>query len=128
MLRRTPLPPGGPLRPMSAKRVRVNRQRTKVVNGLREAQQGRCARCHQRTEIAGHERRGRAQGGSILAPECALCHRCNTACEDNPREAAWAGWKVSPKHPHDPALAIGEAWDINGDRVIFADLSTAVEV
>ena len=88
----------------------------------------RCARCGAAgVQLDGHER----QGGSrrhrfILAPDCALCRSCNGLCEDRPALAAWEGWKVVAGLPHDPALNIGEAWDVNGNRVVFADLQTEV--
>lgn len=129
--RKTPLQSGcepmrrTPLNPVSDKRRADNRKRAVIVNGLREAQQGRCARCGAAgVQLDGHER----QGGSrrhrfILAPDCALCRRCNGLCEDRPALAAWEGWKVVAGLPHDPALNIGEAWDVNGNRVVFADLA-----
>ena len=113
-----------PLRPVSDKRKALNRERAVIVNGLREAQQGRCARCGAVDVLDGHELRGGSyRHRSILDPQCALCRLCNGWAEDHPQVAAYTGWKVSGKWSHDPALNIGEAWDLNGNRVVFADLA-----
>ena len=113
-LRRTPLARE------SAKRKRDNAQRTVVVSAMRAAAAGTCARCGRVDwPVYGHERLARAQGGSMLAPDCLLCNVCNTWCEDAPREAAWTGWKLSSKWPHDPALSPTQARDIYGNVVEF---------
>lgn len=117
----------GPIKPVSDKRAKLNRQRTVIVNGLREAQQGRCARCHAVDVLDGHELRGGSyRHRFILDPQCALCRSCNSWAEDHPQVAAYTGWKVSGKWSHDPALAVGEAWDLDGNRVVFADLAAEV--
>lgn len=111
---------GGGLAPVSRKRAKVNVQRRVVVSAMRVAAAGRCARCHRGdVEVHGHERRGRAQGGSILKPECLLCNECNGWCEDNPVKAAHTGWKVSGKHGHAPELGIGQAYALDGTIVDF---------
>lgn len=143
LIRRTPLRAKGPLEsktplvariplrsrtaiaPVSTKRLKANRQRTVVVSAMRLAEDGRCARCSSRYKVFGHERLGRAHGGDILAPEALLCNVCNGWCEDNPIAAAWDGWKVSTKHPHDPALTIGQARDIFGNIIDFEVTRTA---
>jgi len=33
----------------------------------------------------------------LADPDVLLCHACNTWCEDNPRDAAETGWKISKK-------------------------------
>lgn len=114
---RIPLRSRTAIAPVSAKRMVLNRKRTKVVSAMRLATDGRCARCGSTYQVFGHERLGRAHGGDILAPEALLCNLCNGWCEDAPIQAAWDGWKVSPKHPHDPSLSIGQARDITG-RVV----------
>jgi hypothetical protein len=85
------------VRATSLKRARLNRVRREAVAALYDAAPY-CARCGRSdVPLAGHERLGRAQGGNPAQPDCLLCHRCNTWCEDNPREAAEAGWKISRK-------------------------------
>lgn len=109
-----------PIRAVSAKRRRVNTERRKVVSAMRAASRGRCARCN-RNDLPthGHERLARSQGGDILNPDCLLCTRCNTWCEDHPRAAAYTGWKISGKHPHSAALELGQAVDLEGRIVTF---------
>jgi len=85
------------MRPESRRRARHNRARRAAVAELYEAAPW-CARCGRSdVPLAGHERLGRAQGGNPAQPDCLLCHRCNTWCEDHPREAAETGWKISHK-------------------------------
>lgn len=130
LVRRTPLLPGGPLvshtqlrrggplNPVSVKRREANAVRAVVVSAMREAAHGRCARCGNHTHVDGHERRGGSyRVDSILSPDCLLCRPCNRWCEDHPTTAAWTGWKVSPKHPHDPALEPWEARALDGTVV-----------
>lgn len=106
--------------PVSQKRAQANSRRTRVVNAMRLAAAGRCARCGRKDQpVYGHERLARAHGGSIINPDCLLCNECNGWCEDNPQIAAWTGWKVSSKWAHDPALEIGQAWDLAGNLVVF---------
>lgn len=121
LCRKTPLQPGcglqrrTPLNPVSGKRRRENTVRRVVVSALREIAQGRCARCGRRDlPVHGHERRGRAQGADIVHPDALLDPICNGWCEDNPRIAAWTGWRVNPKWPHDPALQPWEARALDG--------------
>jgi hypothetical protein len=108
------------LNPVSAKRRGQQPARRRVVNALREAQHGRCARCGHKAELHGHERLGMAHGASYIAPDVALCDPCNGAIEDDPVVSAWCGWKISNKHPHDPSLQPWEARDLNGNIVTFA--------
>lgn len=75
---------------------------------------GVCARCLRTTNVNGHERLGRAQGGDPAKPDCLLCVLCNTWCEDWPVEAAFDGWKISRKHDRDPLLAPDQARDAHG--------------
>jgi hypothetical protein len=110
LARRTPLPPRRArltattsphrttrINPVSAKRQAANRVRAKRVAEMR-AEDPRCAMCGRDDVIThGHERLARSQGGDITNPDCLLCNRCNTWCEDNPREAARLGWKISRK-------------------------------
>jgi hypothetical protein len=103
-----------PLRTVSDKRRAENVGRRVVVSAMREIAQGRCARCGEHTTVHGHERRPRSQGGSIIAPDCMLCPRCNSAVADSPRVSCWNGWYVSPKWPHDPALEPWEARALDG--------------
>lgn len=118
----------GPLSPVSATRKRDNQERTRVVNGLRMLQRGICPRCRRGdAPLHGHERVRRSQGGSIIAPECALCDPCNSAVASSPRVSGWNGWAVSPKWPHDPLLEVGTARDLFGNVVVFADLSASFE-
>lgn len=104
-LRRTELKSRGlPLRAQSKKRQRENRLRVQAEVLLAEisvAQFGAvcCARCGLVKPVNGHEKLGRAQGGDPTRPDVLLCRECNTWCEDQPREAAATGWKVSRKYP-----------------------------
>lgn len=112
------------LRPVSRRRIREGVERARVQKRMR-AGVSWCARCGRTgVDLFGHERLARSQGGDWLAPDCLLCNDCNTWCEDNPVTAAWSGWKISSKHPHDPALELGEAWDLRGVRVVFAELAS----
>lgn len=133
-LKRTELRPGAcvlrrtPIAPVSQKRIQENRERRVVVSGMRLAAAGRCARCGRSgLPVHGHERLARAHGGDIINPDCLLCDPCNGWCEDNPPVAAWTGWKLSTKWPHDPALGIGQAWDLHGNRVDFSTVSTDLD-
>ncbi|HEX5347893.1 MAG TPA: hypothetical protein VFW64_12465 [Pseudonocardiaceae bacterium] len=124
--RRTPLNPSGaplrrtPLAAVSVRRKRDNARRTRVVSAMRHAAEGRCARCGRAgLPVFGHERIARAHGGSLLHPDCVLCNGCNGWCEDRPQVAAWTGWKVSGKWPHDPALEPWEARDLVGNIIDF---------
>lgn len=111
------------MRPISAKRAREGVQRTRVQQAMR-AGASWCARCGRTgVDLFGHERLARSQGGNWLEPDCLLCNDCNGWCEDNPQVAAWTGWKISSKWPQDPALEIGQAWDLRGVRVVFAELA-----
>ncbi len=69
--------------------------------------------------VHGHERLGRAQGGDILRPDALVCDPCNSSFEDEPRLAAWRGWKISSKWPHDHTLTSNQAWDLAGNIVEF---------
>lgn len=124
LLSRAPLMRSTALRPESKKRRTDNAHRAVVVFAMREAVAGRCARCRRRDmPVRGHERLGRAQGGDILTPDCLLCDGCNGWCEDNPRLAAWLGWKISSKWPHDHTLEPWQAWALDGSIVDFRVLS-----
>ena len=113
-----------PLRPVSGRRRAENVERRVVVSAMREIAQGRCARCGRRDlPVHGHERRGRAHGQSIVQPDCLLCNGCNGWCEDSPRVAAWTGWKLSSRWPHDPALQPWEARALDGAVVDLRALS-----
>jgi hypothetical protein len=134
LIRKTPLRQGActlrrtPIAPVSQKRIRENRERAVVVSGMRLAAGGRCARCGRTgLPVRGHERLARAHGGDIVNPDCVLCDPCNGWCEDNPPVAAWTGWKLSTKLPHDPALGIGQAWDLHGNLVDFSTVSTGID-
>lgn len=114
LLRRTPLAA------RSAKRIGEDGIRRQVVSAMRLACAGRCARCGRGdVPVHGHERLGRAQGGDILAPDCLLCNDCNGWCEDNPQIAAWTGFKISSKWPHDHTLTSSQAWALDGSIVEF---------
>lgn len=111
------------MRAVSRQRAALNRRRREAEQALYELGPW-CWRCGlTRVHLAGHERLGRAQGGNPERPDALLCHPCNTACEDEPIDAAWNGWKVSRKHPHDPTLGDDEAWDVHGNRVLFIDVT-----
>lgn len=117
---RTELARGGPLNPVSAKRAKDNAVRTKVVNGLRLAQLGRCPRCRRGdSPIYGHELRRRSQGGSIVNPQVAVCNACNSAIAQSPRVSTWNGWDTNVKWPTDPMLEPGTARDLYGNIVAF---------
>jgi hypothetical protein len=117
---RVPLSRHSALAAVSFKMRDKNRQRVITekqlgrVNGC-----GTCARCGRYGYVNGHELRRRSQGGNPAHPDCLLCVECNSWAAREPVTAAWTGWLISPKHPHDPALNNGEAWALNGDRVIF---------
>lgn len=89
---------GSRLRPVSAKRARVNRARKQLSGRLMAARGPACElrtpACTGRAEQM-HEYVGRAQGGSLVdARGIALCcSRCNTYVEDHPTEARENGWK-----------------------------------
>ena len=110
------------MRAVSLRRRRVNVARRAREWDLFEAAPW-CARCC-RTDVpvSGHERRARSQGGDPRFPDCLLCDACNVWCEDNPEMAAWSGWKLSRKHPHDPRLQDDEAENTNGDIVVFGEV------
>ncbi len=88
---------------------------------------GRCARCCRWTEVHGHELRNRSHGGDPAHPDCLLCNPCNEKCENGDRrQMCFTGWKIDPRYPHDPVLQLGQARDINGDLVQFADYTTDI--
>lgn len=123
LVTRTPLSRRCALSPVSDKRRRDNVERVRVVNGMRLAAQGRCARCGRRDQpVHGHERVRRSQGSDITRPDCLLCNCCNGWAASEPKAAAWTGWLITPKWRHDPALENGEAWDLDGNRVRFETL------
>jgi hypothetical protein len=98
-------------------------RRRKAERALYEAAPW-CARCCRTdVELHGHERLGRAQGGNPNRPDCLLCNRCNTWCEDQPILAALTGWKVSRKHGRYSRLREDEAIDLNGDIIRFGAVS-----
>lgn len=110
----------GPINPISDKRKSDNTERRVVVSAMRLACQGACARCGRRDlPVRGHERLARAHGGDILRPDCLLCDPCNSWCEDEPQIAAWTGWKLSTKHPHDHTLTSTQARALDGSIVEF---------
>lgn len=128
LVSRCTLQRGGPINAVSAKRRSDNAVRRVVVSAMRLACAGRCSRCKRSDQpVHGHERLARAQGGDILQPDCLLCNECNGWCEDYPQKAAWLGWKVSSKHPHDPALSSSQAVALDGSIVEFTvdDLEVA---
>ena|SRR5579875_215601 len=115
------------MRPVSAKRARQQPTRAAAERALgRSGGCGQCCRCLTWGYVNGHERLARSQGGDPTRPDCLLCPVCNTWCEDHPREAAWDGWKISRKHPHDPELSDGQARDVHGQVVTFAELVGAL--
>jgi len=70
------------------------------MDHLREFQDW-CSICGQTgRELNGHELLSRGQGGSILDLDniVLVCNPCNTWVEDNPRESAEQGWKISKKY------------------------------
>ena len=90
----TELRRGGPLNPVSRRRVRENRQRTEALRPLREAQTW-CSRCGVTgVGLDAHEIRSRARGGSItdLANIVLLCRSCHDHVTTHPAEAAAEGW------------------------------------
>lgn len=109
------------LSPVSDKRRRDNVERVRVVNGMRLAAQGRCARCGRRDQpVHGHERRGGSfRHRTFIRPDCLLCNECNGWAEDHPQVAAETGWKVSSKYRHDPALSPTQARALDGSIVEF---------
>lgn len=87
------------MRAVSKKRAAINRRRRVLMDHLRETQDW-CSKCgHTGVELNGHELLSRAQGGSILDLDniILVCNPCNEWFEDNPREAAEQGWKLSKK-------------------------------
>lgn len=81
---------GGPLRQVSTKRARENRQRAAVIDQLWPGRIVQCWRegCPRLADDV-HEIRTRARGGSItdpanLAPLCRACH------DETTNEAPWA--------------------------------------
>ena len=115
------------MNPVSAKRRRQQPARAAAERALGRSpgDGGQCCRCLTWTYVNGHERLARSQGGDPTRPDCLLCRVCNSWCEDKPIEAAWDGWKISRKHPHDPALTDGQARDVYGSVVTFAELVRA---
>jgi hypothetical protein len=87
------------INPVSAKRARENRDRTKALKPLRAAQDW-CSRCG----VAGvgldaHELLSRGRGGSItdLDNIVLLCRPCHTWVTENPAAAEAAGWAHTRK-------------------------------
>lgn len=92
-----PLERTGPVKPVSAKRAKEQRQRSKVLAEV-FGDSPPCARCGAPADDA-HELLSRARGGSIvdpqnIAPLCRSCHRWVTV---NPRQAETEGWALSRK-------------------------------
>ena len=92
-----PLERSGPVKPVSSKRAKEQRQRSKVLAEVFGATPP-CARCGGPADDA-HELLSRARGGSItdptnIVPLCRADHRWIT---EHPAEAAAEGWALSRK-------------------------------
>lgn len=118
---RAALPVRKPVAAQSAKRKAERGPRAARMKLLREAQDGRCARCCRwfGSALHGHELVGMAQGGDYKRPDVALCDPCNAAIEDEPAASAWNGWKING-HPRNPSLPEGTARNVLGDDFVFA--------
>lgn len=90
----------GPLPPVSEKRKRTNRERTKMRKEHFGEERPRCAvrwdgDCTGWADAL-HELKKRSQGGSLTDPNNAVpcCNRCNSKIEDHPDEAHRRGFVV----------------------------------
>lgn len=104
--------------------MRPVRRAAETVLG-REGLAGVCARCGRYSYVNGHERLGGNGRRDMTNPDCLLCIPCNTWCEDQPRSAAFSGWKATHKWPRDPNLQPNQARRLDGAVHTFA---TAEEV
>jgi hypothetical protein len=89
------------LRPVSKKRQRLNRERSKVVAQIRLERGWRCERCGvtvaDARELHPHELRTRGQGGSLTDPaniRLVCGDPCHRWIHDHPTEAYATGWLI----------------------------------
>jgi hypothetical protein len=86
-----------PIKPVSDKRARLNRQRTEVLRPIREAQQW-CARCGRTgCGLDAHELVRRSQYAAGVIDEnviVLLCRDCHDWVTVNPEAAHAAGWTL----------------------------------
>ena len=85
-----------PIAPVSRKRAKQNRQRTKVLAQMRE-EDPMCARCRVRPWTDGNELLRRSAGGSITDREniVGLCRPCHEEIGRHPAQAITDGWQRS---------------------------------
>jgi 5-methylcytosine-specific restriction endonuclease McrA len=88
------------LRPVSKKRQRLNRERSKVVAQIRLERGPRCERCGRTVadarELHPHELRTRGQGGSLTDPANIrlVCPDCHMDIHNHPAESYATGWLI----------------------------------
>lgn len=92
------LKPGKPLRPRSAKTVRVDAAR-RVLKKRLQAEDEMCRRCRIRAGTDLHERLRRSQGGDAASELVVvlICRTCHSAIHDRPQKARDEGWLVFRK-------------------------------
>lgn len=101
MRRKTPLTPAiplnrqKPLRSMSSKRAKQQRDRVKALKSI-DADQQVCQRCGVERATDAHEVRTRARGGSItdLSNIRLLCRVCHDFLTRSPRQAEAEGFVI----------------------------------
>lgn len=87
------------LNPVSKRRAKLNRQRTAVLEHVREFQTW-CSMCGKTgVGLDAHELKSRAQGGSLIDLEniVLLCRDDHNWVTTHPKEAAELGWAISKK-------------------------------
>ena len=92
-----PLKRNTPVKPVSAKRAKEQRQRTRMLTEVYGTNPP-CARCGGPADDA-HELLSRARGGSIIDPTniVPLCRADHRWITEHPAEAAAEGWALSRK-------------------------------
>ena len=111
------------MRPVSQKRAKEGAARQKQIRRLHTLG-SECAYCGSPYRLHGHERIGMAHGARYDQPDCLLCDPHNTLMEDEPRWAAWAGWKVSARYDRSPDLTPDQAIRVDGSIYTFPTQET----
>lgn len=84
----------GPIKPVSAKRRREQRDRVEMIKRETEHAPVACERCDAAEAVDAHEVTPRSKGGSITDRSNVrfLCRPCHDWIGANPREARATGW------------------------------------
>lgn len=92
--RRSTLDRSGPIKPVSSKRARENRQRAAMLREKYGPAPVLCERCRQAEATDPHEIVPRSKLGSITDPENvrAICRDCHIWIHANPEAAKAEGW------------------------------------